>query len=143
MNVDELMPQLSVEQVALFYGVQLPDATRIGNETRMQCFLACGKAHETGDRALAIQTDHPAKQWKCHQYGCGKGGNLVSMCDLLKPGTNLNGRPRGQRFKEIASDIRKMVAGVFDAPRPAEVKTVAAAAPPPPKVNLPLVKSEN
>lgn len=142
-NVDELMRELTVEQVAAFYGVELPDATRVGNETRMKCFLLCGKAHETGDRALAIQTDHPAKQWKCHQYGCGKGGNLVSMCDLLKPGTSMNGRPRGQRFKEIASDIRKMVAGVLDAPRPAEPMKVAAAPPPPPKVNVPLVRSEN
>jgi 5S rRNA maturation endonuclease (ribonuclease M5) len=142
-NVDELMPQLSVEQVAAFYGVLLPEMKRIGEETRMQCFLACGKTHETGDRALAVQTEHPAKQWKCHQYGCGKSGNLVSLCDLLKSGTNANGRPRGQRFKEIASDIRKMVAGVFDAPRPAEVKNVAVAAPPPPKVNVPLARSEN
>src|SRR5487761_1466366 len=142
-NVDELMRELTVEQVALFYGVQLPDATRVGNETRMKCFLLCGKGHETGDRALAIQTEHPAKQWRCHQYGCGKGGNLVSMCDLLKPGTSMNGRPRAQRFKEIASDIRKMVAGVFDAPRPAEAPTVAAALPPPPKVNVPLAWSEN
>lgn len=142
-NVDELMPKLTVEQVAVFYGVQLPEASRIGNETRMKCFLLCGKAHETGDRALAIQTDHPAKQWKCHQYGCGKGGNLVSMCDLLKAGDAMNGRPRGQRFKEIASDIRKMVAGVFDAPRPAEAKVVAAAPPAPVKVNVPLARSEN
>lgn len=142
-NVDELMPRLTVEQVALFYGVELPDATRVGEETRMKCFLLCGKAHETGDRALAIQADHPAKQWKCHQYGCGKGGNLVSMCDLLKAGDSMNGRPRGQRFKEIASDIRKMVAGVFDAPRPAEPMKVRAAPPPPPKVNVPLAKSEN
>lgn len=142
-NVDELMPQLTLEQVALFYGAQLPDLKRIGSETRMQCFLACGKMHETGDRALAIQTEHPAKQWKCHQYGCGKGGNLVSLCDLLKPGANGNGRPRGQRFKEIAADMRKMVAGVFDAPRPAEAKVASAAPPPPPKATVPLIKSEN
>jgi hypothetical protein len=142
-NVDELMPQLTVEQVAAFYGVSLPELKRIGNETRMQCFLACGKTVETGDRALAIQTDHPAKQWKCHQYGCGKGGNLVSLCDLLKPGTHSNGRPRGQRFKEIASDLRRMVSGVFDAPRPAEVKAIVAAVPPKPIVNLPLKDSEN
>jgi 5S rRNA maturation endonuclease (ribonuclease M5) len=142
-NVDELMPQLSLEQVVAFYGVLLPDCARIGSETRMKCFLLCGKAQETGDRALAIQTEHPAKQWKCHQYGCGRGGNLVSLCDLLKPGANGNGRPRGERFKEIAADLRRMVSGVFDAPRPAEATLTVAAPPPAPKISVPLVRSEN
>ena len=26
-----------------------------------------------------------------------EGGNLVSLCDLLKPGPNAGGRPRGDR----------------------------------------------
>lgn len=142
-NVDELMPKLSVEQAAAFYGVLLPELNRIGNETRTRCFLACGKTVETGDRALAIQEDHPAKQWKCHQYGCGKSGNLVSLCDLLKPGTSGNGRPRGQRFKEIAADLRRMVSGIVDAPRPAEAKVAVAAPVPKPLVNVPLIRSEN
>src|SRR5437870_393610 len=73
-NVDELMPQVSLEQAALFYGVQLPELKRVGAETRTACFLLCGKDKETGDRALAIQTDDPSKKWKCHQYGCTKGG---------------------------------------------------------------------
>src|SRR5205085_10375608 len=110
-NVDELMPQLSLDDVARHYGVQLPELHQIASETRARCFLNCGKTSETGDRALAIQTDHPARQWKCHQYGCGKGGNLVSLCDLIKPGANAGGRPRGERFKEIAKDLQHIVSG--------------------------------
>src|SRR4051812_25287846 len=102
-NVDELMPQISVEQVAAFYGATLPELHRTGTETRTRCFLNCGRTCETGNRVLAIQTEHPAKQWHCHQYGCGKGGNLVSLSDLLKSGSNAGGKPRGQRFKEIAA----------------------------------------
>src|SRR4051812_18980301 len=105
-NVDELMPQVSLEQVAQFYGLALPELKRIGSETRVRCFLNCGKTCETGDRALAIQENHPAKQWHCHQYGCGKSGNLVSLMDLVKPGEAMNGKPRGERFKEIAADLR-------------------------------------
>src|SRR6266446_8849334 len=111
-NVDELMPRISVEQAARFYGVPLPELHRAGAETRMRCFLACGRTKETGDRVLAIQESDPAKKWKCHEYGCGKGGNLVSLCDLLKGGESAGGRPRGQRFKAIAADLQAMAGGM-------------------------------
>lgn len=110
-NVDELQSHVSIEQAAAFYGVPLPELHQVGSETRTACFLNCGKAAETGGRALAIHRDDPAKKWHCHQYGCSKGGNLVSLCDLLKPGVNAAGRPRGQRFKEIAADLAAMAAG--------------------------------
>ena len=40
MNVDELMTQIGVEQVATFYGVTLPDLKRVGAEIRSRCFVA-------------------------------------------------------------------------------------------------------
>ena len=107
-NVDELMPQVSLEQVVSYYGAQLPELHRLGSETRAKCFLNCGRTQETGDRVLAIQESHPVKQWHCHQYGCGKSGNLVSLCDLMKPGASAGGKPRGERFKEIAKDLQAM-----------------------------------
>ena len=55
-NVDELMPQISLEQAVAFYGLLLPEVHRVGAETRTACFLTCGKAKETGDRALAIRS---------------------------------------------------------------------------------------
>src|SRR4051794_38912492 len=105
-NVDALMPQVSLDQAAHFYGVQLPEIHRTGAETRMRCFLACGKTDPSGQRVLAIQEADPAKRWKCHAYGCGKGGNLVGLCDLMKGGAEASGRPRGERFKEIAADLQ-------------------------------------
>ena len=72
-NVDELVPQVTIEQVAAYYGVPLPELKRVGEETRTRCFLNCGKTQDTGDRALAIQESHPARQWQCHQYGCDEG----------------------------------------------------------------------
>jgi 5S rRNA maturation endonuclease (ribonuclease M5) len=140
-KVDDLMPQVTLEQAATFYGVTLPELIRVGSETRTRCFLNCGRSAETGDRALAIQSDHPAKQWHCHQYGCGKSGNLVSLCDLMKPGESTGGKPRGERFKAIAADIAAMVGGVTrgEAPNPA----TPAKKPEPPKVNVPLKDSDN
>ena len=111
MNVDELQSQISVEQVLDFYGIDPGEVHRTGSHIRMQCMLNCGKTESTGDRALAIDINHPAKQWKCHQYGCGRNGNLVSLCDLLKSGDSGDGRPRGQRFKEIAADLQAIAGG--------------------------------
>src|SRR4051794_27377583 len=92
-NVDDLMPKVSLETAAGFYGVALPELKQQGAETRSRCFLTCGRTGETGDRALAIQAETALKTWHCHQYGCGKGGNLVSLCDLMKPGPNAGGKP--------------------------------------------------
>ena len=61
-KVDELMPKVSIEQLAAFYGVPLPELHHVGKEIRSRCFLTCGRTCESGDRVLAIQTDHPAKQ---------------------------------------------------------------------------------
>lgn len=142
-NVDELQQQISVEQAATFYGLALPELKRVGSETRTACFLVCGKTKETGDRALAIQESDPTKKWHCHQYGCGKGGNLVGLCDLMKPGSNMGGRPRGERFKQIAADLVAMTQGLLrgvDVAPPAAVKPPA---PPDEKRNVPLKNSTN
>ena len=140
-SVDELMPQVSLEDVARYYGAELPELHRVGSETRSRCFLLCGRSVETGDRALAIQTGHPAKQWHCHQYGCGKGGNLVSLCDLLKPGDAAGGRPRGERFKAIAADLLAITKG--DKPGEAVSPPRVPAPVPEPEKNVPLAKSPN
>ena len=142
-NVDELMPQLTLEDVARHYGVELPELHRVGSETRTRCFLQCGRTAETGDRALAIQHDHPAKQWHCHQYGCGKGGNLLSLCDLLKPGASGSGRPRGERFKAIAADLLAMTTGQTSTESAVSPAAPSGAAPPEQKSNVPLAESPN
>lgn len=153
-NVDQLMPQVTIEQAASYYGVLLPELRQIGEEVRAKCFLNCGLADRTGDRALAIRADHPAKQWKCHQYGCGRGGNLVSLCDLMKPGAHAEGRPRGERFKAIAADLKTMVEGTprkgSPIPSGQEMQATPAAPSkqPAPTIerrprNLPLARSDN
>jgi hypothetical protein len=145
-KVDELMPQVSVEQAASYYGISLPEIRHVGDEIRMRCFLACGQTEETGDRAIAVQVNNPVKPWKCHVYQCQKGGNLVGLCDLMKPGENAGGRPRGQRFKEVATDLAAMAGG---AEPPTQLTSAVATAvkskkaPEKAEVNVPLSQSEN
>jgi len=142
-KIEDLLPQVSLEQAARFYGVLLPELHQVGSETRAACFLNCAKDKATGDRALAIQAGEPEKKWHCHQYGCGKGGNLVGLCDLMKPGTNAGGKPRGERFKDIREDLKAMIGG-GSAASPASVPAAAQAEPrPEPKVNVPLKDSPN
>ena len=141
--VDDLLPRISVEDVCRFYGVELPELKRIGSEVRTRCFLACGRPDETGDRALAIQAEDPTKRWFCHRYGCGKHGNLVGLCELLKGGENGGGRPRGQGFKTIAADLRSMAEGLLSPPEPSASPTAPAAERKKPLRNLPLARSEN
>lgn len=143
-DVQALLPQVTLEQAAAFYGVTLPEVKRIGREIRMRCFLNCGRTAETGDRALAIQAESATKIWKCFNYGCTKGGNLVGICDLLKPGENGGGRPRGARFLEIARDLQAMVHGeFFEAPANREPAPAAKKTPPKIEANVPLAESEN
>lgn len=145
-DVDALLPRISLEQVAAYYGVELPELRQVGQEIRTRCFLACGRTGETGDRALAVLADHPARQWKCHHYGCPHGGNLVSLCDFLKPGDAMGGKPRGARFKAIAADLQAIVQGATAAPCSGATPTAAAVPPPKPPErprNVPLAQSPN
>ena len=146
-NADELMRQVTFEQAVAFYGVKLPEIHRVGNEIRTRCFLNCGQGCETGDRALAIQAEHPAKIWRSHQYGCGKGGNLISMCDFLKPGPHSNGKPRGERFKAIIADLLAMTRGESPQASPATNEQSPSEPAPSPKresrINVPLAQSNN
>jgi hypothetical protein len=110
-KIEELMAQVSLEQVLTYYGVEMPEIRRIGEEVRVKCFLNCGRKGETGERTPAIQGEHAAKIWRCFEAGCGKGGNLVSLCDFLKPGEHGGGKPRGERFKGILKDLQAIIAG--------------------------------
>ena len=107
-NVDQLAQQLSVEQILDYFGVPHEAVHRTGSEIRTKCFLQCGKHHDTGDRAIAIQSEHPAKLWQCHDYGCQKNGNVVSLISLALGGP---ARPRGADFRKAAQVMQAIAEG--------------------------------
>ena len=142
-NVDELMPGISLETAARFYGVAAAGPAAGGQRDAGPLLPRVRQGEGDWRPGLAIQSGDPAKKWMCHQYGCGKGGNLVSLCDLMKPGQNAGGRPRGERFKAIAADLKAMAEGgtaCESAPPPAAAKAAPAE---PPRVNVPLKESQN
>lgn len=143
-NVDELIRRVSVEDVMRFYGVPLEMIHRVGDEIRTRCFLNCSKTEPTGDRTLAIKIDDPAKKWCCHRYECEhrRGGNLVGLIDLVKPGQHMDGRPRGERFKAILADLKQIAGGT---PLSAQAAMPQHKAKPaePEKVNVPLEDNPN
>lgn len=146
-NVDALMREVSFEQVLAHFDVPSTDIHRVGGEIRMRCMLNCGRAEETGDRAIAIQADHTAKLWRCFHAGCGRGGNLVSLIDYLLPGEHSDGRPRGARFKEVIAAllaVREGKAGGEVPPsEPATPAAAAVEAPEKRRGNVPLSASQN
>ena len=140
------MAQVTLEQAAAYYGIALPEMQQIGSEVRMRCFLNCGRKEETGQRALAVQAEHRAKIWRCFEAGCGRGGNLVSLCDLMKPGEHAGGKPRGDRFKAILRDLQAMAAGtVRSETSPAAEEQTPPSAPEQKRRprNVPLAQSDN
>jgi hypothetical protein len=110
-DVDALMREASFEQVLAHFDVPLTDIHRVGGEIRIRCMLNCGRTEETGNRAIAIQADHPAKLWRCFHAGCGRGGNLVSLLDYLLPGQHSDGRPRGERFRQAIAALLAIRSG--------------------------------
>lgn len=146
-DVDTISENLSVEQVAAYFGVSSDAITKRSRECRTRCFLQCGKSHETGDTALAIQAEHPAKVWKCHDYDCGKQGNLVSLVSLAM---GLPVRPRGDDFKRVARMMQAILDGstpesdASSASREAEkAKPVKEPGEEEAKVNVPLADADN
>lgn len=139
------MREVSFEQVLAHFDVPLTDIHRVGGEIRMRCLLNCGRTEETGNRALAIQADHPAKLWRCFHSGCGRGGNLVSLLDYLLPGQHSDGRPRGERFKQAIATLLAIRDGNAQKEQRQPVETSSAT--PPPALaerrgNVPLKDSE-
>lgn len=146
-RVDDLMARVtSVEQVARFYGVELPAITRVESDTRCElrsrCYLNCGRTEPTSERALAIQMETAGKVWRCFASGCGRLGNLLGLMDLLAPGQHMNGKPRGERFKELARDLEAIVAG-RERPADAAGNSAKPAEERRPERNAPLAESAN
>jgi hypothetical protein len=147
-DVDTLQRQLSVRQVAAYYGFGLPESFGDGGEQRMCC--PCGSCTGHNDeRSVSINVSDPFRRWKCHRenYGCGAQGNLVTLAYCLKHGAMpAGGKPTGKEFYAIAQDLEAIAEGKVrpdasvsaDQATRADVQAVIEGKP-----NLPLALSEN
>ena len=139
-NVDVWMAEQTLGSAAAVCGQHSVEASGSGGNQRIDCPFACEGDHAS-KREIAIDMENPARQWKCHAYGCECRGNLLNLMYGW-----LNGKPwtgdklRGAEFNQIKELIAgKQPAGAPPPPRsdarPAETKTE-------PKVNLPLTADE-
>ena len=112
-DVDSLQQQVTVDQLARYYGVQLPEHFGTTGEQRMPC--PCHDCQGNSDmRSVSINLSDPFKRWKCHRegYGCGAQGNLVTLAYCFKQGAMpAGGKPRGREFFAIAEDLEAIAGG--------------------------------
>ncbi len=85
-EVDPLQRELAargdvVEAIAAFYGRQLPQLHKNGNETRMACEFDCGKTEATGDRAISVKREPDGTVICCFQYRCTVS-STAAWCDV-------------------------------------------------------------
>ena len=147
-DVDSLQQQLSVRQVARYYGFELPESFGDAGEQRMRCPCANCTGHND-DRSVSINASDPFKRWKCHRenYGCGAQGNLVTLAYCLRHGAMpAGGKPTGKDFFAVAQELEAIDGGklrpdVAVAPDPAVRQDVAAVIGG--KPNVPLSQSDN
>jgi hypothetical protein len=147
-DVDRLQTELSVRQVADYFGFALPEGFGQAGEQRMRCPCTSCTGH-SDDRSASINASDPFKRWKCHRegYGCGAQGNLVTLAYCLKHGAMpAGGKPTGKDFYAIAQDLEAIAGGktrpdIIVAPDPAVRQDVAAVLEG--KPNVPLSHSDN
>jgi 5S rRNA maturation endonuclease (ribonuclease M5) len=147
-DVDTLQRQLSVRQVATFYGFSLPEGFGDTGEQRMRCPCADCTGHDD-NRSVSVNTSDPFRRWKCHRenYGCGAQGNLVTLAYCMKIGAMPHGgKPTGKEFYAIAQDLEAIAGGklgpeVTVKPDPSVRQDVAAVIEGQP--NVPLAQSDN
>ena len=85
-NVEELMAQVTLERARRLLRRPMPEMHRVGTEVRTRCFLTCGRNEETGIGPSRSRRTIRRRSGGAIDAGCGQGGNLVSLCDLMKPG---------------------------------------------------------
>jgi hypothetical protein len=147
-DVDALQRQLTVRQVATYYGFALPEHFGEAGEQRMRCPCADCTGH-SDDRSVSINVSDPFKRFKCFRenYGCGAQGNLVTLAYCLKHAAMpAGGKPTGKEFYAIAQDLEAIAeskSGLVIAVTPDPTVRADAQAVIEGKPNVPLAQSEN
>ena len=77
-NVDEWMSDQSLQSAADACGHGSLDTSGSGSNLRIDCPFACEGDHAS-KREITVDSENPAKVWKCHAYGCECRGNLLNL----------------------------------------------------------------
>lgn len=109
-DVDSLLPQVTPQQAAAYYGFPLPESSS-DRELRLACPFNCSDRTDN-PRAIAVSLTQAANPLTCHQYQCGVRGNLLTLMFAMKHGRlPTGGRLKGSDFKEMATDLQSIANG--------------------------------
>jgi len=109
-NVDELIAQVTPQQVARFFGVAFP--ADVSGEVRIPSIFADKGNGESSYGALTINLDQPQNPIYCHVTGTR--GNLLTLIHGFKHHRPpVSGKLRGDEFKEAARILQE-IAGKVD-----------------------------
>src|SRR5437867_3530445 len=110
-QVDELIAQVTPQQVAAFFGVPFP--AEVSGEVRIPSVFADQSPGENSYGALTINLDQPQNPIYCHVTGTR--GNLLTLIHGFKHHRPpASGKLRGDEFKEAARLLQE-IAGKVDA----------------------------
>ena len=108
-DVQALMPRVSIQQIAAYYRFALSESFGSSGEQRMPCPVASCDGHHDS-RSVAINVSSAKGLWKCHRnsYGCGAGGDKLTLMYCIKHSQmpSGGGQPKGKEFREIATDLQ-------------------------------------
>ncbi len=99
-NVDDWMAEQTLTSAAAVCGQHSLEVSGSESNQRIDCPFACAGDHDS-KREIAVDADNPAKQWKCHAYGCECRGNLLNLMYGWLNGNRWTGdRLRGAEFNQ-------------------------------------------
>jgi hypothetical protein len=145
-DVGELMPRVSVHQIAAYFRFDLGETFGSSGEQRTRCPVTSCDGHDDF-RSVSINVDDHKGPWKCHRagYGCGAQGDKLVFIHCLETGSMPHGKLTGQEFLHAAKRLQEIAGGATPlkqapppAPKTSTTKPVVDDEP-----NKPLAESEN
>ena len=148
-DIADLMPRVSVHQIAAYYRFDLGDLFGSSGEQRTRCPVTSCDGHDDF-RSVSVNVSDDKGKWKCHRsgYGCGAQGDKLTLIHCLENGSMPNGKLTGRDFKKAAETMQAIGGGEDRPTQPtSKPKRETVSKPKSPTIddqpNIPLSLSEN
>ena len=148
-EVGELLPQVSVHEIAAYFRFDLGETFGSTGEQRTRCPVTSCDGHEDY-RSVSINMDDEKGRWKCHRsgYGCGGAGDKLTFIHCLATGgMPTGGKLTGRDFRSAAKTLQEIAGGANPieaaAPKTKSAKPESKPATIDDQPNTPLSQNEN
>ena len=112
-DVNELMPRVSIHDIAMYFRFDLGATFGITGEQRTRCPVASCDGHNDF-RSVSVNLNSEKGTWKCHRggYGCGGQGDKLTFAYCLEHGgMPPGGRLKGDAFVQTAKLLQQIAGG--------------------------------